>query len=86
MDIIEQVSSEGVTANHTLLPPPEKLFGFTYVSFFIEKTTFPATKHNAVIELTTPSPNVAAMTGTFNFEGTYKNILRTRARLRRGGR
>ena len=22
-----------------LLPPPEKLFGFTYVSFFIEKTT-----------------------------------------------
>ena len=25
-----------------LLPPPEKLFGFTYVSFFIEKTTLPA--------------------------------------------
>lgn len=69
MDIIEQVSCGGVTADHPLLPPPEKIFGFTYVSFFIEKTTFSASKHNAVIDLTTPSPNVAALTGTFDFEG-----------------
>lgn len=72
MDLIEQVSSAGVTANNPLLPPPEKLFGFTYVSFFIEKTTFPASKHNAVMDLTTPTPNVgafSAMTGTFNFDG-----------------
>ncbi|CAN0006760.1 unnamed protein product [Ectocarpus sp. 6 AP-2014] len=71
MDLIEQVSSAGVTANNPLLPPPEKLFGFTYVSFFIEKTTFPASKHNAVMDLTTPTPNVgafSAMTGTFNFD------------------
>eukprot|EP00903_Cladosiphon_okamuranus_P008596 g8244.t1 len=93
MDIIEQVSSERVTANHTLLPPPEKLFGFTYVSFFIEKTTFPASKHNAVIELTTPSPNVAALTGSFNFEaadgssmrGTLNRSLNKRSAVSRWG-
>lgn len=71
MDIVEQVSSAGVTADHPLLPPPERLFGFTYVSFFIERTTFPASKHNAVIELTSPSP--AALMGTFNFEGLQQN-------------
>lgn len=27
---------------HALLPPPVKLFGFTYASFYLEKTTFPA--------------------------------------------
>lgn len=31
-----------------ILPPPEKLFGFTYVSFFIEKTTLSA-KTTAVL-------------------------------------
>lgn len=30
------------TANNPLLPPPAKLFGFTYASFYLEKTTFPA--------------------------------------------
>lgn len=71
MDLIEQVYSEGVTGNHPLLPPPERLFGFTYVSFFIEKTTFPAFKNNAVIDLVTPSPSVQALagSGTFDFEG-----------------
>lgn len=71
MDIIEQVSSEGVSVNHRLLPPPEKLFGFTYVSFFIEKTTFPASKDNAIKTLTTPLAN----TGGFNFEGSPKRKL-----------
>ncbi|CAM9491552.1 unnamed protein product, partial [Scytosiphon promiscuus] len=73
VDIIEQVSSEPVTADNPLLPAPEKLFGFTYVSFFIEKTTFPACKPNAVIELTTPKAHVGApstMTrGIFEFQG-----------------
>lgn len=69
MDIIELVSSARVTADNPLLPPPEKLFGFTYVSFFIEKTTFPARKHNAVIELTTPKSQTTMTRGVFDFQG-----------------
>lgn len=29
-------------SENPFLPPPKKVFGFTYVSFFIEKTTFPS--------------------------------------------
>ncbi|CAM9114900.1 unnamed protein product [Pylaiella littoralis] len=56
MDVLEQVSSEGVTPSNPLLPPPKKLFGFTYISFFIEKTTFSSSKHNTVLELTSLTP------------------------------
>ena len=82
MDIIEQVYSEGVTGNHPLLPPPEKLFGFTYVSFFIEKTTFPAFKNKAIIDLVTPSPSVQALTGTFDFEGSNTRLHLFHFRIR----
>lgn len=50
MEVLNQVCSKGMTS-FPLLPAPKKLFGFTYVSFFIEKTTFstgiPATGTNA---------------------------------------
>lgn len=59
-EILQLAAPETSATEMPLLPPPEKLFGFTYVSFFIEKTTLP-------VSVVSPANNNATGAGGGSF-------------------
>lgn len=51
------------STNNSLLPPPVKLYGFTYASFYLEKTTFPPSGVFGALETSSTVPRGVAGSG-----------------------